>query len=134
MAPLKAATVETPKGPSEKRQRFEGVSSSGSLDQQKKKADHADAHTHESGGPARPGHSRIGSLELLHLFAQSVQMAMVKETRDHKVLVKIRPQLFRMEEWNEAFSVLSELVLKEGGEVKTSAAPPNPLIRQLHTK
>ena len=65
---------------------------------------------------------------------RSVQLAMTKETRDHKVLLKIRPQLQSQDEWNEAFSVLSESVLKNGGEVKTSAAPPSPLIRQLFSK
>ena len=62
---------------------------------------------------------------------QSVQLAVAKETRDHKVLLKIRPALLRQSEWTEACDVLREIVVKEGGEVKTGFAPPNPLIRQL---
>ena len=65
---------------------------------------------------------------------RTVQLVMTKETRDHKVLLKICPQLQSQDEWNEAFSVLSESVLKNGGEVKTSAAPPSPLIRHLFSK
>ena len=62
---------------------------------------------------------------------QSVQLAVAKETRDHQVLLKIRPALLRQGEWTEACEVLREIVVKEGGEVKTGVAPPNPLIRQL---
>lgn len=62
---------------------------------------------------------------------QSVQLAVAKETRDHKVLLKIRPALLRQSEWTDACDVLREIVVKEGGEVKTGVAPPNPLIRQL---
>ena len=62
---------------------------------------------------------------------QSVQLAVAKDTRDHKVLLKIRPQSLRQREWKEAASVLSEIVVRDGGEIKTQAAPPNPLIRQL---
>ena len=74
------------------------------------------------------------SLAQLPDMEQSVQLAMAKETRDHKVLLKIRPQLQPRSEWNEAFVVLSEVVPRDGGEVKTSAAPPSPLIRQLISK
>lgn len=71
------------------------------------------------------------SLSTLSDMEKSVQLAVAKETRDHKVLLKIRPQLLRQAEWNEAADVLSELVVRAGGEVKTGAAPPNPLIRQV---
>lgn len=74
------------------------------------------------------------SLKELPDMEKSVQLAMAKETRDHKVLLKIRPQLISQDEWNEAFAVLSENVQQNGGEVKTSAAPPSPLIRQLNVK
>ena len=62
---------------------------------------------------------------------QPVQLAVAKETRDHKVLLKIQPALLRQSEWTEACDVLRVIVVKEGGEVKTVVAPPNPLIRQL---
>ena len=71
------------------------------------------------------------SLSTLSDMEKSVQLAVAKETRDHKVLLKIRPQLLRQAEWNEAADVLSELVVRAGGEVKTGAAPPNPMIRQV---
>ena len=72
-----------------------------------------------------------GSLGNLPDMEQSAQLAVAKETRDHKVLLKIRPQILRQTEWSEAFAVLKELVERDGGEVKLGAAPPNPLIRQL---
>ena len=62
---------------------------------------------------------------------QSVPLAVAKETRDHKVLLKIRPQILRQTEWSEAAAVLNEIVVRDGGQVKTGAASPNPLIRQL---
>ena len=74
------------------------------------------------------------NLKELPDMEKSVQLAMAKETRDHKVLLKIRPQLISQDEWNEACAVLSENVRQNGGEAKTSAAPPSPLIRQLNVK
>eukprot|EP00435_Cladocopium_sp_Y103_P051126 s1352_g15.t1 len=71
------------------------------------------------------------SLSALPDMEQSMQLAVAKETRDHKVLLKIRPQILRQTEWSEATAVLNEIVVRDGGEVKTGAAPSNPLIRQL---
>ena len=56
------------------------------------------------------------SLSTLSDMEKSVQLAVAKETRDHKVLLKIRPQLLRQAEWNEAADVLSELVVRAGGD------------------
>ena len=64
----------------------------------------------------------------------SVQLAMVRETKDQKVLLRVRPQLNRQSEWQEAVLVLKAVVAAEGGEFKTGAAPPNPLVRKIESR
>ena len=64
----------------------------------------------------------------------SVQLAMVRETKDQKVLLRVRPQLNRQSEWQEAVLVLKSVVAAEGGDFKTGAAPPNPLVRKIESR
>ena len=205
MAPLQAVAASSPQGARPKRPRSEGISASGSMDQQVKqltaqmqvlmkvvsqhdrdlreleawschtfllskesalakllleamqtwKSQVPEAGPHPLGAPRwtvagtvaqallqdtacadKLGKFRVFHENLKELpdMEKSVQLAMAKETRDHKVLLKIRPQLISQDEWNEAFAVLSENVWQNGGEAKTSAAPPSPLIRQLNVK
>ena len=64
----------------------------------------------------------------------SVQLAVAKETKDHRVLLRIRPQLARQQEWNEAVQVVRAHVETEGGELKLTAAPPGPTVWLLEPK
>ena len=48
-------------------------------------------------------HQALGNLADME---QSVQLAVAKETRDHRVLLKIRSALLRQSEWTEACDVL----------------------------
>ena len=50
------------------------------------------------------------------------------------MLLKVRPQLNRQSEWQEAVLVLKVMVATEGGEFKTGAAPLNPLVRKIESR
>ena len=70
-------------------------------------------------------------LETIEEKENSVQLAVARATHDCKVLLKIRPQITRHAEWQETASLLEEVIVAQGGEVKRGAAPHNLLVRQL---
>ncbi|CAE7400422.1 unnamed protein product [Symbiodinium natans] len=76
-------------------------------------------------------HESLSSLEDME---SSIQFAVAKETRDGKVLLKLRPQMVCQAEWHEAAAVLREIIIAEGGEQKHGAAPLNPLVRQIEAR
>eukprot|EP00929_Paragymnodinium_shiwhaense_P101015 TRINITY_DN6375_c0_g1_i1.p2 TRINITY_DN6375_c0_g1~~TRINITY_DN6375_c0_g1_i1.p2 ORF type:complete len:227 (+),score=74.90 TRINITY_DN6375_c0_g1_i1:79-759(+) len=69
--------------------------------------------------------------EAREIDMDSVQLLSAKETRDGPVLLRIRPQMHFMAVWKPMLKVLVELIVKEGGELKTDEAPPGPVIRQI---
>ena len=79
----------------------------------------------------RAFHEKFNSLEDMEA---SVQLAMARETRDGRVLLKIRPQTLRQTEWASAIEVLTTMITNQGGEAKSGAAPPSSLVRQLVEK
>ena len=50
------------------------------------------------------------------------------------MLLRVRPQIARQQERMEAMKCLRVIVETEGGEVKTGAAPPGPVVRQLDAR
>ncbi|CAE7384004.1 unnamed protein product, partial [Symbiodinium sp. CCMP2456] len=74
------------------------------------------------------------SMTTLQDMEQSIQLAMARETRDGKVLLKLRPQVKTQAEWAPALEILGTAVTSQGGEIKSGPAPPSALIRQIADK
>ena len=74
------------------------------------------------------------NLQSLEDTDSSIQFAVANEARDGKVLLKLRPQVVCQAEWHEAAFAFKEIIVAYGGEEKHSAAPPNPLIRQIEAR
>ncbi|OLQ01864.1 hypothetical protein AK812_SmicGene15364 [Symbiodinium microadriaticum] len=74
------------------------------------------------------------SMTTLQDMEQSIQLAVARETRDGKVLLKLRPQVRTQAEWAPALEILGSAVTSNGGEIKSGPAPPSALIRQIADK
>eukprot|EP00929_Paragymnodinium_shiwhaense_P078950 TRINITY_DN40984_c0_g2_i1.p2 TRINITY_DN40984_c0_g2~~TRINITY_DN40984_c0_g2_i1.p2 ORF type:complete len:168 (+),score=44.91 TRINITY_DN40984_c0_g2_i1:335-838(+) len=72
-----------------------------------------------------------GISEHAQLDAKSTNYCSIKETREGKVLLKIRPVLSARTAWEEAVDVLRTHIEGEGGEQKTDQAPPGPHLREV---
>ena len=61
---------------------------------------------------------------------KTLQLAFAKETRDKKVLLKVRPTITAQQTWTAAADFLEEAMKAESAQ-QTDEAPPGTLVREL---
>eukprot|EP00929_Paragymnodinium_shiwhaense_P091865 TRINITY_DN51745_c0_g2_i1.p2 TRINITY_DN51745_c0_g2~~TRINITY_DN51745_c0_g2_i1.p2 ORF type:complete len:238 (-),score=73.59 TRINITY_DN51745_c0_g2_i1:632-1345(-) len=61
----------------------------------------------------------------------SIDYLQIKETREHKTLIRLRPKMVMLHCWQPALEFLSWRFAQGGGEAKTEGPPPGPIIREI---
>eukprot|EP00929_Paragymnodinium_shiwhaense_P091858 TRINITY_DN51745_c0_g1_i3.p2 TRINITY_DN51745_c0_g1~~TRINITY_DN51745_c0_g1_i3.p2 ORF type:complete len:336 (-),score=80.02 TRINITY_DN51745_c0_g1_i3:640-1647(-) len=63
--------------------------------------------------------------------ALSIDYLQIKETREGKTLIRMRPKMMMLSAWQVPFEFLTKKFSGSGGEAKTEGPPPGPIIREI---
>ena len=63
--------------------------------------------------------------------ARSVNLMIVKETKDGNILIKLRPYQAKAAEWIPALQLPTDSVVADKGELKLDKEPPGPVVRKM---